>query len=89
MYYLITAWVVSVSWGCTGLVSPLVSVMCIKYGTRSICVLGGFIAGLGALFTSFSEQLIHVFISWSVIASLGIGLCMVSEINCISVDVQM
>ena len=69
---------VSVAWGCTGIISPLVSVMCIKYGARSICVLGGFVSALGAFFSSFSERLLHVLISWSVIASLGIGMSLVS-----------
>ena len=71
---------ISVAWGCTGIISPLVSAMCIKYGSRSICVLGGFVSCLGALFSSFSERLLHVLIAWSLTASLGIGMSLVSHV---------
>ena len=78
--FIFTGWMMSVAWGCTGIISPLVSAMCIKYGSRSICVLGGFVSALGALFSSFSERLLHVLIAWSVIASLGIGMSLVSRL---------
>ncbi len=57
--------------------------MCIKYGARSMCVLGGFVAALGALFNSFSEDLVHVFLSFSIVSSVGSNMCQIATITAI------
>ena len=66
---------IGVSWGAGWILSPIITAMCIKYGARSVCVLGGFVAALGALFTSFAEHLLHMFISFSLIFSFGSAMC--------------
>ena len=79
-----SAWVISISWGFGWLLAPVVAAMCLKFGLRSTCVLGGFVAALGHLFNSFSEDLIHVFLSFSLISAAGSCMCFVASSSFVS-----
>lgn len=83
-YIIVTAWVISISWSFGWLLAPILAAMCLKFGLRSTCVLGGFVAALGALFNSFSEDLVHVFLSFSLISAFGCSMCYMASSTLVS-----
>ncbi|XP_065584791.1 monocarboxylate transporter 2-like isoform X2 [Artemia franciscana] len=56
------------------LLSPLTIALCRRKSTRLAAVLGGLIAALGCLFSSFASQFLQLFLSYGIIFGTGVGL---------------
>lgn len=70
----VTSWVGSVSIGMTFLLSPLASIMTDHLGIRKTAFLGGLLATLGMLISSFVSSLELLYITYGVILGSGASL---------------
>ena len=78
----------SLSWSFGWILSPLLTAMAIRYGARPVCLLGAFITALGTVFNSFSYDLAHVYISFSLITSLGNTMCHVASLVTLTIHYE-
>lgn len=79
-----TAWLASISFGLTFMLSPLSSLLCKKYGCRVVTILGGTLVGIGLLLSSFVDSILRMYVTYSLLFGLGSSLCYVSSILVIS-----
>ncbi|XP_023236617.1 monocarboxylate transporter 10-like [Centruroides sculpturatus] len=70
-----TSWVESISIGMTFLLSPIASVLTDKFGIKRTALLGGFLATVGMLTSSFVQQLPLLCLTYGVILGTGASLC--------------
>ncbi|XP_067128798.1 monocarboxylate transporter 10-like [Centruroides vittatus] len=70
-----TSWVESISIGMTFLLSPVASVLTDKFGIKRTALLGGFLATVGMLTSSFVQQLPLLCLTYGVILGTGASLC--------------
>ncbi|KAI5645990.1 major facilitator superfamily domain-containing protein [Phthorimaea operculella] len=54
--------------------SPVTVALCIRKSTRVTAVVGGLVAALGCLFTSFATQFHQLFFSYGTVVGVGVGL---------------
>ncbi|XP_045769108.1 uncharacterized protein LOC123870005 isoform X1 [Maniola jurtina] len=54
--------------------SPVTVALCVRKSTRVTAVVGGLIAALGCLFTSFATQFHQLFFSYGTVVGVGVGL---------------
>ncbi|XP_045499340.1 monocarboxylate transporter 10-like isoform X1 [Colias croceus] len=70
------------SYGCLGAMSagvalalsPVSVALCVRKSTRVTAVVGGLVAALGCLFTSFATQFHQLFFSYGTVVGVGVGL---------------
>ncbi|XP_045535858.1 uncharacterized protein LOC106714260 isoform X2 [Papilio machaon] len=70
------------SYGCLGALSvgvalalsPVSVALCVRKSTRVTAVVGGLVAALGCLFTSFATQFHQLFFSYGTVVGVGVGL---------------
>lgn len=70
-----TSWVGSISIGMTFLISPMASILTDKFGIKRTALLGGFLATVGMLASSFVQQLSLLCLTYGVILGTGASLC--------------
>ena len=63
--------VLLIAWSISLIFSPIVTTFCSTYSPRLVAVAGGLIINLAFLFTSFSNQLHQVFISYGLLLPIG------------------
>lgn len=57
------------------LVSPLTVAVCKRKSNRLVAILGGLVAALGCLFTSFATEFHQILLSFGIILAIGISMC--------------
>ncbi|KAK8766050.1 hypothetical protein V5799_007166 [Amblyomma americanum] len=73
-FLLTAAWLGSLSLASSLFVSPVVVAWCRRKSTRLTAVLGGLVAALGCLFSSFASQLHQGLFSQGLVLGLGLGM---------------
>ncbi|XP_047737026.1 uncharacterized protein LOC108671632 [Hyalella azteca] len=68
------SWVGSTSLAVSRCTAPLVVALCRRKSTRLTAVIGGLVMALATLFASFALQLHQIFLSWSLVLGVGVGL---------------
>lgn len=64
----------SLSTSVTLVLSPIVVAICRRKSTRLIALLGGLLTALGCLFTSFATQFHQLFVSYGLVAAVGVSM---------------
>ncbi|XP_022238040.1 monocarboxylate transporter 10-like [Limulus polyphemus] len=67
-------WIGAMSMSCAFLVAPVAVAVCRRKSIRLTAVVGGMVTALGCLFTSFASQMHHIFVSYSIFMSCGLGI---------------
>ncbi|CAK9803639.1 Monocarboxylate transporter 14 [Anthophora plagiata] len=75
-----TAWIGSLFMAVPLLSGPIMSALVDRYGCRSMTILGGLISGLGFVLSCFSNTIEVMYLTFGVIAGLGLGLCYVTAV---------
>lgn len=68
------AWLGSLSLCSSFFISPVVVAWCRRKSTRLTAVLGGLVAALGCLFTSFASQFHQALFSYGLVLAVGLGM---------------
>merc|ERR1740129_2563850 len=68
-----SGWLGAMSMSVSFLISPIVIGFCRRKSTRLTAVVGGLVAALGCLFTSFATRLQQVFFSYGLLLGIGVG----------------
>lgn len=74
----VTSWIGSLFMAVPLLTGPIMSALVDRYGCKSMTVLGGFISGMGFVLSSFAESITVLFLTFGILAGLGLGLCYVT-----------
>lgn len=75
-----TAWIGSLFMAVPLLSGPVMSALVDRYGCRNMTIAGGFISGMGFVLSSFSNSIEVMYLTFGVIAGLGLGLCYVTAV---------
>lgn len=75
-----TSWIGSLFMAVPLILGPVMSAFVDKYGCRSMTVLGGLISAFGFIISSRVTSLNVMFLTFGVIAGLGLGLCYVTAV---------
>ena len=75
-----TAWIGSLFMAVPLLSGPVMSALVDRYGCRSMTIVGGLISGLGFVLSCFSNTIEVMYLTFGVIAGLGLGLCYVTAV---------
>ncbi|XP_043266520.1 uncharacterized protein [Venturia canescens] len=75
-----TAWIGSLFMAVPLLSGPVMSALVDRYGCRNMTILGGLVSGLGFVLSSFSNSIEVMYLTFGVIAGLGLGLCYVTAV---------
>ncbi|XP_012284361.1 uncharacterized protein LOC105701830 isoform X2 [Orussus abietinus] len=75
-----TAWIGSLFMAVPLLSGPVMSALVDRYGCRNMTIAGGLISGLGFVLSSFSNTIEVMYLTFGVIAGLGLGLCYVTAV---------
>nr|XP_012137804.1 PREDICTED: uncharacterized protein LOC100881636 [Megachile rotundata]XP_012137805.1 PREDICTED: uncharacterized protein LOC100881636 [Megachile rotundata] len=75
-----TAWIGSLFMAVPLLSGPIMSALVDRYGCRAMTILGGLISGLGFVLSCFSNTIEVMYLTFGVIAGLGLGLCYVTAV---------
>lgn len=75
-----TAWIGSLFMAVPLLSGPIMSALVDRYGCRNMTILGGLISGLGFILSIFSNTIELMYLTFGVIAGLGLGLCYVTAV---------
>ncbi|KAL0112511.1 hypothetical protein PUN28_012081 [Cardiocondyla obscurior] len=75
-----TAWIGSLFMAVPLLSGPIMSALVDRYGCRKMTILGGLISGLGFILSVFSNTIELMYVTFGVIAGLGLGLCYVTAV---------
>nr|XP_031846275.1 uncharacterized protein LOC116432917 [Nomia melanderi] len=75
-----TAWIGSLFMAVPLLSGPIMSALVDRYGCRSMTILGGLISGFGFVLSCFSNTIEVMYLTFGVIAGLGLGLCYVTAV---------
>lgn len=75
-----TAWIGSLFMAVPLLSGPIMSALVDRYGCRNMTILGGLISGLGFILSVFSNTIEVMYLTFGVIAGLGLGLCYVTAV---------
>ena len=70
----ISAWIGSIAFGMNFLCGPIASSLCQRFGYRIVAAVGGLIAALGLLLTSFTNSLYLIYLTYSVLWGFGSSL---------------
>ncbi|KAF4529276.1 hypothetical protein B566_EDAN017755 [Ephemera danica] len=72
--YFVAGWLGALSAATALLLSPVTIAFCRRKSTRVTAVLGGLVAALGCLFTSFATQFHQLFFSYALVLGVGVGM---------------
>lgn len=75
-----TSWIGSLFMAVPLLSGPLGSALVDRYGCRVMTMIGGVIAGIGFVMAAFSNTIVEMYLTFGVIAGLGLGLCYVTAV---------
>ncbi|XP_043529216.1 uncharacterized protein LOC122538839 [Frieseomelitta varia] len=75
-----TAWIGSLFMAVPLLSGPIMSALVDRYGCRSMTIVGGLISGTGFVLSSFGNSIEVMYLTFGVIAGLGLGLCYVTAV---------
>ncbi|XP_057332650.1 uncharacterized protein LOC130672237 [Microplitis mediator] len=75
-----TAWIGSLFMAVPLLCGPVMSALVDRYGCRNMTILGGMISGLGFILSSFSTTIEVMYLTFGVLAGMGLGLCYVTAV---------
>lgn len=75
-----TAWIGSLFMAVPLLSGPIMSALVDRYGCRKMTILGGLISGLGFILSIFSKTIEVTYLTFGVIAGLGLGMCYVTAV---------
>ncbi|XP_011873565.1 PREDICTED: uncharacterized protein LOC105565186 [Vollenhovia emeryi] len=75
-----TAWIGSLFMAVPLLSGPIMSALVDRYGCRNMTIAGGLISGLGFILSVFSNTIELMYLTFGVIAGLGLGLCYVTAV---------
>lgn len=75
-----TAWIGSLFMAVPLLSGPIMSALVDRYGCRKMTIAGGLISGLGFILSSFVNSIEMMYLTFGVIAGLGLGLCYVTAV---------
>ncbi|XP_024942063.1 uncharacterized protein LOC107268973 isoform X2 [Cephus cinctus] len=75
-----TAWIGSLFMAVPLLSGPIMSTLVDRYGCRNMTILGGLISGLGFVLSSFSTTIEVMYLTFGVLAGIGLGLCYVTAV---------
>lgn len=75
-----TAWIGSLFMAVPLLSGPVMSALVDRYGCRKMTIVGGLISGFGFILSSFGKSIEMMYLTFGVIAGLGLGLCYVTAV---------
>ncbi|KAK0168228.1 hypothetical protein PV327_002053 [Microctonus hyperodae] len=75
-----TAWIGSLFMAVPLLSGPIMSALVDRYGCRNMTIIGGLISGFGFVLSSFSNSIEVMYLTFGVLAGLGLGLCYVTAV---------
>ncbi|XP_029032211.2 uncharacterized protein LOC114871012 [Osmia bicornis bicornis] len=75
-----TAWIGSLFMAVPLLSGPIMSALVDRYGCRAMTILGGLISGIGFVLSCFSNTIEVMYLTFGVIAGIGLGLCYVTAV---------
>ncbi|XP_014478799.1 PREDICTED: monocarboxylate transporter 5-like [Dinoponera quadriceps] len=75
-----TAWIGSLFMAVPLLSGPIMSALVDRYGCRKMTIAGGLISGVGFILSSFGRTIEMMYLTFGVIAGLGLGLCYVTAV---------
>lgn len=75
-----TAWIGSLFMAVPLLSGPIMSALVDRYGCRNMTIAGGLISGLGFVLSSFGNSIEVMYLTFGVIAGLGLGMCYVTAV---------
>ncbi|XP_033221699.1 uncharacterized protein LOC117175943 isoform X2 [Belonocnema kinseyi] len=75
-----TAWIGSLFMAVPLLSGPVMSALVDRYGCRNMTIAGGLISGFGFVLSSFSNSIEVMYLTFGVLAGLGLGLCYVTAV---------
>lgn len=74
IFLFFSGWLGALSTSVALLVSPVTIAFCRRKSTRLTAVMGGLVAALGCLFTSFATQFHQLFFSYGTVVGIGVGM---------------
>ncbi|XP_029178997.1 uncharacterized protein LOC114946580 isoform X2 [Nylanderia fulva] len=75
-----TAWIGSLFMAVPLLSGPIMSALVDRYGCRNMTIIGGLVSGFGFILSIFSNTIEVMYLTFGVIAGLGLGLCYVTAV---------
>lgn len=75
-----TAWIGSLFMAVPLLTGPIMSAFVDRYGCRTMTIVGGIISGFGFVLSVFGNSVEYEYMTFGVIAGLGLGLCYVTAV---------
>ncbi|XP_031781947.1 uncharacterized protein LOC100123194 isoform X2 [Nasonia vitripennis] len=75
-----TAWIGSLFMAVPLLSGPIMSALVDRYGCRKMTIAGGLISGTGFVLSSFANSIGVMYLTFGVLAGLGLGLCYVTAV---------
>ncbi|KAJ8679658.1 hypothetical protein QAD02_015445 [Eretmocerus hayati] len=75
-----TAWIGSLFMAVPLLSGPVMSALVDRYGCRKMTILGGIISGTGFVLSSYVNTIGVMYLTFGVLAGLGLGLCYVTAV---------
>nr|XP_039272879.1 monocarboxylate transporter 4-like [Styela clava] len=72
------SWMLSLNLAVLHISGPVSSILCEKYGCRIVVMIGGLLASIGFVITSFSKHIAFIYIGNGVITGIGFGCAFVS-----------
>lgn len=75
-----TAWIGSLFMAVPLLSGPIMSALVDRYGCRNMTIAGGLISGFGFILSIFSNTIEIMYLTFGVIAGLGLGMCYVTAV---------
>jgi len=75
-----TAWIGSLFMAIPLLSGPVMSAFVDRYGCRPMTIVGGLISGIGFVLAVFGNSVEYEYVTFGVIAGIGLGLCYVTSV---------
>lgn len=75
-----TSWIGSLFMAVPLITGPIMSAFVDRYGCRKMTIAGGLISAFGFILSSYVESIVLMFLTFGVIAGLGLGLCYVTAV---------
>lgn len=75
-----TSWIGSLFMAVPLMSGPICSALVDRYGCRWMTILGGLISGLGFILSTFCNSIFLMYLTFGVIAGIGLGLCYVTAV---------
>lgn len=75
-----TAWIGSLFMAVPLLSGPIMSGLVDRYGCRKMTIMGGIISGTGFVLSSYAHSIGVMYLTFGVLAGLGLGLCYVTAV---------